>query len=147
MDIVMLQEGQYRVAALTEKDRSGISIPALDFLESQSRSGDKAADGFRSLFELYSERGRQGVTADQFHEVDSKHNIWRFRKGRLRIYCFRDPDERSLILLTQGALKKSQRTDKADVQGAVRMKERYLDDKLAGLNRYRNVEEIKGGRS
>ena len=141
MDIVILEQGAYSVAALG--GRKG-GCPTIDFLASQAQGGNKAADGFRSLFEQYAREGRNGITAEQFHEADTSEGIWRFAKGKLRVYCFKDPDEKSLVLLTHGALKASQKTRKGDIQRAVGLRDKYLADKEAGNIHEQVIDEIDG---
>ena len=141
MNVVILEAETYRVGVLG--GRKG-DYPVLDFLASQAREGNKAVDGFVSLFEQYAREGRNGVTAGQFHEADASEGIWRFAKGKLRIYCFKDPDEKSLVLLTHGALKASQKTQKSDIQQAVSLRDQYLTDKEAGNIRELSIDDVNG---
>lgn len=114
--------------ALCEEGPEGHVCPALKFLRDAPDNLRGSARGFRVLFERYAEQGRQGVTAEQFHEANKEHGIWEFIKGRLRVFCFQDDDR--LVVLTHGALKKS---DKAKVSEAISAKRRYLEAKAEGL--------------
>lgn len=82
-----------------------------------------SAKGFRPLFQRYAKSGRRGLTTDLFHEVDSKDEIWEFIKGDLRVFCFM---HKNLVILTHGAVKRSQRVDPQEVGTAARAKNLFL---------------------
>lgn len=73
------------------------------------------------------------MTGDSVHEADKLEGIWRFRKGKLRIYYFAD-NSKSRIILTHGALKKTQKAAKKEVSEAARTKERYQIEKKGNDN-------------
>ena len=89
-----------------------------------------SAKGFKVLFERYAAMGRQGLTSDMFHEANKEEGIWEFVKGRLRVFCFLDRGD--LVILTHGAIKKSQKASHSEVVHAVRVKKEYLADKQIG---------------
>jgi len=88
------------------------------------------AKGMLSLFERYAQDGRARLTSSNFHEANKEHGIWQFIKGPLRVFCFIDPDG-GLVVLSHGAVKKSQKADPQEVSQAIRLKDSYLNAKKA----------------
>ena len=87
-------------------------------------------DGLFSLFESYAESGVGKLTESQFHPAGANGEVFRFRKGRLRIYCFKDGN--NLVIATHGCVKKQNATDDKDIGAALRMKKQYFADKALG---------------
>jgi len=109
-------------------DRQDCEI--LRFLAERPANQQKSAKGFASLFRLYADKGRQGLTSEQFHLANREHKIYEFIKGSLRIYCFEDGSD-GLILLTHGIVKKRNTTKRADVERAVNTRNEYMQAKQA----------------
>lgn len=126
MDIIELEKGEYTVAAIADTAGGTLSSPVLDFLEQLPGDLQASAAGFGPLFERYAQLGRRGVTTANFHEANKEEGIWEFIKGRIRIYCFKDPSKKSLVLLTNGAIKKTQRAHRADIKAAIKARDEYL---------------------
>jgi phage-related protein len=82
------------------------------------------------LFERYAALGRQGLTSPLFHEAGADGRIWEFVKGQLRVYCFKD--DNGLVILTHGAVKRTQTTATADLDRAMRARAAYLSAKALG---------------
>jgi len=101
------------------------------------------ADALRPIFQLYAEKGRDGVTASMFHEANKKDGIWQFRKGDYRIFCFKDPEKKKLILLTHGVRKTTRKAKKSEVDRAIRMRDVYLECKRTGQLRTRTISEVE----
>lgn len=80
------------------------------------------------------------LTAALFHEVDKDEKIWQFTKGKLRVFCYIDNDGK-LLLLTHGALKKSQKVDPREVRRAIAIKHRYLEAKEDSDIIWENIDE------
>jgi phage-related protein len=70
------------------------------------------------------------LTAELFHEANRDGKIWEFIKGRLRVYCFME--EGALVILTHGAIKKSQKANRNDIARAMRMRNAYLAARQRG---------------
>ncbi|MCK9468238.1 MAG: type II toxin-antitoxin system RelE/ParE family toxin [Porticoccaceae bacterium] len=87
------------------------------------------ARGFAALFQRYAAFGKNGLTSEQFHEAGGD-DIYRFRKGRLRVYCFLD--ETNLVILSHAAVKKKQKTPPSDLTKAEAVKKEYMAAKIAG---------------
>ena len=117
---------QYVVLAVSALDDKYVQVtPALDFLREMARAGTYSghAVGFKKLFERYADMGRNGLTAEIFHEVDKENSIWEFVKGPLRVFCFVDGNK---VILTHGAIKKTQKVDRQEVGRAVGMRNSYF---------------------
>jgi hypothetical protein len=126
MSYHVLLAGVHRVCALTQisEDWSD-KCPALEFLQEHGAKGSYAAScrGLAVVFQRYADLGRQGVTAEMFHEVDRANGIWQFIKGDLRVLCFIVSND---VFLTNGYIKKSQKADPSEVTRAVNAKKKYL---------------------
>lgn len=138
MRLLVVEKNNREVLAIIE-DGGSDTCPAIDFLASQPRERRGSAKGFKALFVRYADNGRQGLTADLFHEVDKTEKIWEFIKGRLRVFCFEDGG--GLVVLSHGALKKSQKVASKEVERAIKNKEKYLEAKQNG----KLVKVVRGG--
>lgn len=113
---------KFRVCALLVDRDFQLSCLAWDFLREQNATNPGHVRGMKALFHRYAEGGRTTLTTDLFHHASAEHDIMEFIKGQLRIFCF---TEGNTILLTHGALKKSQKADPQQVGIAVSMRDKY----------------------
>lgn len=128
----VLESGKHEIRAFIDvRDNYEHECPVLVFLRDKhkERQYSGAASGFKPLFKRYAQDGRKGVTTELFHCVDDDDDIWEFIKGQLRVFCFKDG---SCIVLTHGALKKTQKVDRKEVAKAVAAKTRYFEGKNDG---------------
>jgi hypothetical protein len=137
MKIRIIEQGRNRVA-VTLNDAGECEL--LDFLQSMPSNYKSSAKGFKALFQRYALGGRQMLTDATFHEASREDDIWEFIKGQLRVYCFRDGDDK-LVILSHGILKKTQQAKKQDVERAARLRERYLKAKENGTLEEANQNE------
>jgi len=126
--LLELEKGSRTVLAILEGDDPE-SCTVLSFLRECSAQYGGSTKGLAVLFKQYADSGRLGLTSDQFHLANSNEKILQFIKGRLRIFCFED--DGGLVVLTHGALKKTQKADLKEVKKAVRVRDRYLLAKKA----------------
>ncbi len=125
MKLQLLVKRRFRVAFVAERNTESVE----KFLHRASKQWAAHAKGCYALFARYAEYGRDGMTADWFHEVDKQSGIWQFKKGRLRVYCFLDGGD--LVILTHGSVKKSQKADPKEIGRAVLLKAQYEQDKAS----------------
>jgi hypothetical protein len=123
MKLTVLKEKRFRVAAIGIGDDSAV----LTFLKEAVPDMQGSAAGMWALFDRYADDGRKRLTTAVFHEANKQEEIWEFIKGRLRLFCFLD--EGALVILTHGAVKKTQKADKSEVREAVHMKRAYFEAK------------------
>jgi hypothetical protein len=135
--VLVVEKDNREVLAVLE-DREPYRCPALEFLAEQPKERQGSAKGFRALFKRYAIFGRQGLTLELFHEVDKNEKIWEFIKGSLRIFCY--VDDGGIIVLSHGALKKSQKAASKEVGQAIKNKHLYLEAKNSGQLRRVNNE-------
>jgi len=88
------------------------------------------AKKLKVFFERYASGGRSKLTKEAFHEADREQEIWEFRSGQLRVFCFFDNG--NLIVASHMSLKKSQRANKQDVEKSARLKQKYILAKQSG---------------
>ena len=134
MRVVVLRENRRRVAALAGSD----SVPARDFLQYSPADLQGSARGMWALLDRYAEGGRQKLTAELFHEANREAAIWEFVKGRLRLYCF--IDDGAVVILTHGAIKKSQKAARSDIARAVGLRNEYLAARQRGELRWETAD-------
>lgn len=141
MKLKILESSTKKVVAVTENNSQGVcTCPVTDFLHSQPRELSGSAKGFKNLFKRYANGGRQQLTAALFHEVNKEEGIWQFTKGRLRIFCYIDNDER-LLVLSHGAIKKTQKVSKSELKHAISVKNKYLEAKEESNIILENIDE------
>lgn len=116
------------------------ACPLIDGLRAVSADMQASAKGLDVLFRRYAEQGRQGLTSALFHEVDKNEGIWEFIKGRLRVLCFEDPADGSVIILSHYFVKQTQKTPKSEVQSAVRARDSYIAAKKSGQVEFVDTE-------
>lgn len=121
MRLVKLAQGRFTVVARVE---DGEQSKVQDFLSSVQADMQASAQGMYVLFERYAQGGRQNLTSSLFHEANKQEGIWEFIKGRLRVFCFIDSTGQ-LVVLSHGAIKKSQKADSREVACAVTLKIDY----------------------
>lgn len=126
MRLRVLASNRFEVVEIADANDS-----ATTFLFESEAQWSGAVRGMKALWGRYAELGRQGMTADWFHEVSRSEGIWQFSKGRLRVFCFVDGGR--LLILTHGALKKTQKVSIEEVKRAVAARDRYLTAKQCGL--------------
>lgn len=126
MKLKIIKKGRYTVLdVLIEVGE--VECPAvLSELHGIDNNYQGLAQGFRALFQRFSEEGPQGLTDKMFHRAGD--SIHRFRKGKLRVYCFLD-DELNRVVLTHVALKKQQKSDPKDLNRANKVFNSYFDSK------------------
>jgi len=113
----VLESLSYPVHAFAQlRDDFSYESQVMTYLEAQSKRGDKATKGFRALFRRYAELGPTNVPKEAFHEVDRNAKIWEFIKGDHRVFCFRRDN---VVVLTNAAMKKTQKVDPAEVKKAI----------------------------
>lgn len=132
MELWSIDSDKYLIYSITEKKGEEVFSPALRFLNCAPADLSAHAKGMRNLFARYAAGGSGNLTRDMFHAAGGD-DIDEFRHGRLRIYCFRDPENGNVILLSHGQMKKSGRrgnkTDPADLKKAESARDRYLEAK------------------
>lgn len=126
MRLRVLASKRFEVVEIADSDDS-----ATSFLRDSEVQWSGMVKGMKALWARYAEMGRQGMTADWFHEASRSEDIWQFRKGRLRVFCFVDGGR--LLILTHGAIKKTQKASIEEVNRAIAARDRYLVAKQRGL--------------
>ena len=113
----------------------------MDYLKSECVKSKSLAEALAPIFENYSESGREGVTTNNFHEANRDSDIWEFIKGQHRIYCFKDPLKKSLVLLSHGSRKQTQRTRPRDIAKAAKAREAYIRARDGGYLSVVTIEQ------
>jgi hypothetical protein len=145
MHLLVLERGRFEVLAVADagpaSGATGGSSEVVNFLLEGDPNFVSSARGMLGLFQRYAQAGRQKLPAAVFHEADRSAGVWQFIKGRLRVFCF--IDDGAVVVLTHGAVKKSQKADRSEVEKAGRLRAAYLAAKAAGAI---TMEDWSGGR-
>ncbi len=118
MLLKVLFDNRYRVAVPSKERGAGLAKSDVEkFMGSAAAQNGRHVVELWGLIQEFSENGSINLTRPQFHKADTNTGLLRFAKGRLRVYCMIDEDEK-LVLLTGGLVKKSQETDDKAVMSA-----------------------------
>ena len=99
----------------------------LDFLETLPANMEAHKNRLINILEQVAENGPQHFKDNISHRADSKHNIWEFRAGRIRVYWFYDSGR--IIVCSHGIVKKSNTTASSDKKKARAAQIAYQEDK------------------
>lgn len=140
MLLKVLFDNRYRVAAPSKEKGDELAKSDVEkFMGSSASQHGKHVTELWGLIHEFSENGSLNLTQPQFHKADTNTGLLRFAKGRLRIYCMIDEDEK-LVLLTGGMVKKSQETDAKSVMNANAKWKRYQTAKSSNNIDFRGEE-------
>lgn len=104
--------------------------PALTFLSERLASQRVSVTQLTTrMRHLYPERGPDKGTKSK----RLRNGISEWKAGRLRVLWFRD-DELRLAVATHGFIKKGRFVPDEEIESAIQIRERYLLDKMHGLN-------------
>ena len=142
MDIIILEGGAYTVAALGHSSLGKTESAVMEYLACETIGNKPLVEALRSIFQMYAEKGRDGVTASMFHEANKAQQIWQFSKGNHRIYCFKDPDEKKLLLLGHGCRKTSKKVKRSDLKQVISLRDQYLKAKQLHNLRQLTLEQL-----
>lgn len=125
MKLRVIQDGMWTICApiLGNKDLSTFEL----FIDEVGGNYEANLAGIAVLIEQHANMGSKSFNTSQCHYVDQADQIYEYIKGKLRVFWFED--EGRVIVCTHGILKKSQKTPKADIEKAKRIKGLYLKAK------------------
>lgn len=142
MKLLKLFHHQNTILAPFERANDVIYIPALSDLKSIDSAHQASAIGLRAILQRYAEGGRLRLNSEIFHQAKTGTNVWRFSKGRVRLYCFLD--DWRLAILSHSVIKKQQATDKADIDSVLKLQAAYQQDKQLGSLEFCEVQDVDG---
>lgn len=122
MNIKILHESKYRIAAVVEDD--GETCPVLDFLADIDSQYQGSADGLMALIDRIAEHGFEGLSTKLCHYVDKGNKIYELIKGDLRLFFFKGHCD-VIVIATHAIIKKQQKTANKDKNKAIEWKQRY----------------------
>lgn len=122
------------------REDAGMVSEVEEFLKAHLDTKQFGANvrGLLKLMQDFSVDGSKKLTSQQFHQADDS-GLWRFSKGRLRIYCMRDEQD-NLILLTGALVKKTQPTERSVIRQAKSLWSDYQKAKKEGTLEVVGVE-------
>lgn len=84
------------------------------------------------------EKCMNGYVDDELFKKLENSNIWEFRTFyngiAYRLFSFWDINTNSLVIVTHGIIKKSQKTPKKEIEKAERIRIEYLENQLNKIN-------------
>jgi hypothetical protein len=121
--------------AVGKRTSDGVSCPVLEFLREQFET---KPDQVANLTALLERTAREGLPKNEtkFKKVEGSNGIFEFKSYQMRLYCFFDGG--SLIVCTNGAVKKRDRANPSDLARAEEWMNLYAaaksDNTLAHLH-------------
>ena len=128
MKILRIQKGLYEVGAAIHERRGGaLECRLLEQLGSLEASFEASGRRLMVYMETLAMLGPVSFSSDQLHLVDAPNKIYELIAGRLRLLFFYGSPGR-LVICSHLFVKKSQKTPKAEVEEAVRIKRQFASD-------------------
>ena len=121
MKVKGLADDKYQVVAVMENGNCATEL----FLADGEASTKSARTGLVQMLERVAELGLQNVPNAWLHEVNKPGQIYEFIKGPLRLFFFKG-EGRQIAVCTTGVRKSGQKTDKASVVRAVKLRMDYF---------------------
>lgn len=121
MKVKGLADDKYQVVAVMENGNCAGEL----FLADGEASTKSARTGLVQILERVAELGLQNVPNAWLHEVNKPGQIYEFIKGPLRLFFFKG-EGRQIAVCTTGVRKSGQKTDKASVVRAVKLRMDYF---------------------
>lgn len=121
MKVKGLADDKYQVVAVMENGNCAAEL----FLADGEESTKSARTGLVQMLERVAELGLQNVPNAWLHEVNKPGQIYEFIKGPLRLFFFKG-EGRQIAVCTTGVRKSGQKTDKASVVRAVKLRMDYF---------------------
>lgn len=100
-------------------------VPPNFFLPMGGASTKSARTGLVQMLGRVAELGLQNVPNAWLHEVNKPGQIYEFIKGPLRLFFFKG-EGRQIAVCTTGVRKSGQKTDKASIVRAVKLRMDYF---------------------
>ena len=121
MKVKGLADDKYQVVAVMENGNCAAEL----FLADGGASTKSARTGLVQMLGRVAELGLQNVPNAWLHEVNKPGQIYEFIKGPLRLFFFKG-EGRQIAVCTTGVRKSGQKTDKASVVRAVKLRMDYF---------------------
>ena len=117
-EVVNCREGGCKIYAIGS---SPSRCHLLDFLNDLEANYHTNRDGLYALFDLTAEKGLDMIKGKSAY---LRNGVFRVREGNLRVFWFYDQDK--VVICTHGAIKKSQKTKRDDLEYALELKKLYF---------------------
>lgn len=120
---VLIQTGRWSVYAVGADDES---CELFDFLDRLDPGFTPSVQRFRALIRhiVNDPHGPRNLPDSISHHIEGE--IWQLTAGRLRVLWFYDSRHRGVMICTQGFLKKTNKTPRAELERAVEMRRLFL---------------------
>jgi hypothetical protein len=116
----------FRILAVGNRSADQVLCPTLDFLREQNEIKPSEVSNLAALLERTAFQGPP-KNDEKFKKVEGSDGIFEFKSYQLRLYCFFD--EGSVIICTNGAVKKRDRANPNNIEKAEEWKSRYFTAK------------------
>jgi hypothetical protein len=121
MQLTVIQEGKcYAICALAQGSR----CEAKNFIDDCKREDSNGHTGLFALLDRIAEIGVPRANEHQFKKV--RDNLYEMKTTKVRLFCFFDPAERKVIILTHGWKKGPTREQDQQIARAERLRDNYL---------------------
>ena len=112
-----------RILAVGKRTADGVSCPVLEFLREQSEIKPDQVANLAALLERTALDG-PSTNETKFKKVEGSKGLFEFKSYQMRLYCFFDGG--NLIICTNGAVKKRDKANPADLVRAEEWRNLYF---------------------
>ena len=110
--------------------RSDLSCDLLEWIAKLDAKYQKSRERLFAILDMVAgkHQGPRLLADDICHQINKENQIYEFIAGSLRLLWFYSPLERKVIICTNVFLKKSRKTPKKEIEKAIGIKKRYIEE-------------------
>ena len=127
-----------RIVAVGAYNEGKYNCPAIEFLVGQDSEHPRMLERLTALLESTA-KYRPLRNEQKFRALKNTDEIFEFKADQLRLFCFWD--EGDLLVCTNGAVKKKQRTDPTVIRTAIHWKNSYFEAKRNKLLKHESEHD------
>lgn len=116
--------GKWTIWAVVTSDGACELLSDLEALAADKKTKSTAA-GFAALWSKIPNEGPHQLGTDLYHQLDSKHSIYEFRKRNHRILCFQAGGR--IIICSHIMLKTKRKVPKSEIGRAIKLRNDFLE--------------------
>jgi phage-related protein len=128
----LIKQGNHcTIRAIAKQNGDMPRCEILEFIQDVRKSQPNELSKITALFKDAAQRGPPQNT-EKFKKLKNTDGIYEFRISKLRLLCFYDNAEASLIVCTHGFIKKTQKTPEKHITHAEQLKREYFNKQQEG---------------
>lgn len=131
MRLQILHDGPWKIVAPLSGEGAEVTCELLEQLEDLRNAHEASVIGLYTVWERINRFGPRALGTGLYHLVDEENGIYEFIKGRIRVLCF-ESHTGAICVCSHVLLKSSQKTPKAAIKLAIRLKAQFSTAFAAG---------------